>query len=62
MIQSGYTNRLVAVINAMREEAKNLREDTMTSIAGWACNERLAKELDKWADSMSEALFIKKDG
>lgn len=60
-IQPGYANRLIHVINDMREEAKNLREDTMTSIAGWACNERCANELDKWADTISKALFIIKE-
>ena len=60
-IQPGYVNRLICVINDMREEAKNLREDTMTSIAGWACNERRANELDKWANTISKALFIKEE-
>jgi len=44
------------IADEMRDEAKSLRNDTLTSMSESVCNERIADGLEKWADRLSFAV------
>jgi hypothetical protein len=49
---------LMQLVDDMRKEANDLREDTLTSMVGDVCNQRMAAELDKWADKLSYEILM----